>query len=111
MQSQNPANHILIDRSSESQIDLFCDPRTSPCWIALLHIDNCPDQIRRWTLWSGLGESLWRKQQTILLLNQRTMEFQERRWLESNCNRAKPRPRATRVRALPEWRHCHKCPN
>src|ERR1044072_4282181 len=46
MESKNPANHILINSSPESQVDLLGDTRTSPCWIALLHLDDCPDQIR-----------------------------------------------------------------
>src|SRR5215831_2686483 len=40
MGGKNPPDHILINRYSESQLDLFGNTRTSPCWITLLHIDN-----------------------------------------------------------------------
>ena len=90
MQGQNPANHILINRSSESQVDLLGDTRTSPGRIALFHFDNGPDQIRRWSFRSGLGSVFWRKQQPILSLHQRAMKIQQCRWLEGDCHPAKP---------------------
>src|SRR5437868_14852339 len=37
MYGENPPNDILINRCSESQIDLLGDLRTSPCRIAPLH--------------------------------------------------------------------------
>jgi hypothetical protein len=90
MEDKNPANHVFIYGSPKSQVDLLGDPGTSPGWIALFHFNDCPDQICRWTFWSRLGHVLWRKQQTILFLYQRTMEIQERRRLEGNGHPAKP---------------------
>src|SRR5215510_2831036 len=38
--SQDPPDHILINRYSKRQLDLVRNARTSPNGIALLHIDN-----------------------------------------------------------------------
>src|SRR5215471_2371476 len=46
MYGENPSNHVLINRCSESQIDLLCDLRTSPRRIPPLHLDDGLDQIR-----------------------------------------------------------------
>src|SRR5262249_32930040 len=42
---ENSPNHVLINTRSESQIDLFCNLRTSPRRIAPFHLDHGPDQI------------------------------------------------------------------
>jgi hypothetical protein len=47
--AQNPADHILINSGSESQIDLTGNLGASPGWIALFHLDNSANQISRWT--------------------------------------------------------------
>ena len=45
MEGKDPANHVLVYRGPESQIDLFGDTGTSPCWVALFHPDDRQDQI------------------------------------------------------------------
>ena len=40
MLRQNPADHIFIYASAESEIDLFGNTRTAPSWIALFHLDH-----------------------------------------------------------------------
>jgi hypothetical protein len=37
---ENPANHIFVDLDVERQGDLFCDSRTAPTGIALLHFED-----------------------------------------------------------------------
>jgi len=45
MSGKNPADDdILINRGSESQVDLIGDLRRSPGRISLFHFDNGPDQ-------------------------------------------------------------------
>jgi hypothetical protein len=90
MEGKNPANHILIYRSPKSQVDLFGNTRTSPGRIELFHFDDRPDQILRWTFWTGLGWVFWRKQQAILVLPQCAMIIQKRRGLERDGHPAKP---------------------
>ena len=58
-QSQNPPNHILINRCSESQIDLLGNLRTSEGRITPLHFDDSLDQIRGRSLRAGLRSLLW----------------------------------------------------
>jgi len=79
MQRQSPADHILIYRSPECQIDLLGDPRTAPRRIALFRFDNDANDIRIRTFWPRLDLSLWRKQELILSLDQSAMEIQQRR--------------------------------
>jgi hypothetical protein len=40
MKGENPTDYILINRSSERQVDLIGNLRTSPSWIALFHFDQ-----------------------------------------------------------------------
>ena len=53
MEGENPPNHILLNTSSERQIDLLGNLRVSPGRIALFHIDYRMDQVGRWTFGAG----------------------------------------------------------
>jgi len=90
MDGEDPANHILINGSSESQVDLIGNLRASPSRIALFHLDNRADQIRCWPFRTGLAFLFWGKQQTILALHQHPVKTQKRRWLESDRHATKP---------------------
>jgi hypothetical protein len=57
---------------------------TSPGWIAFFHLDNSTNQIGRWSFGTWFCSLLWRKEQSILSLNQSAMEAQQRGWLEEN---------------------------
>src|SRR5215831_7311591 len=70
MQSQNPADHILIYRSPKCQINLLRDTWTAPRRIALFHSDNRANHVRVCTFWPGLGLLLSRKQDLVLSPNQ-----------------------------------------
>jgi hypothetical protein len=84
VESKNPPNHILIYRGTERHVDLIGNLGASPGGIALFHLDNSADQIGRWTFGTWFCSLLWRKQQSILSLNQSAMKAQQRRWLEEN---------------------------
>ena|SRR5436853_7457473 len=56
---KNPADDILINRYSESQLDLLGDTRTAPPGITLLHVDHRTNQILVRTFWPGLPSALW----------------------------------------------------
>src|SRR5215470_17058681 len=90
MEGENPANHILINTSSERQVDLLGNFGASPGRVTLFHIDHRADQVARWALGSWFHSSLWRKQQPILSLNQSAMKTQQRGWLEQNRDLPKP---------------------
>jgi hypothetical protein len=40
MDGENPADHILIYRSSKGKVDLIGNLGTPPSWIALFHLDD-----------------------------------------------------------------------
>jgi hypothetical protein len=78
------ANHILINSGSESQVDLIGNlghPQVGlRCFISTTaRIRSAVGPLGTWFC-SLLG----RKQQSILSLNQRAMEAQQRGWLEEN---------------------------
>jgi hypothetical protein len=86
MGCENPANHILINRSTESQVDLIRNLGASAGWIALPHLDDSANQVGRWPFGTWFYALLWRKQQSILSLNQSAMKAQQRGWLEENSD-------------------------
>jgi hypothetical protein len=90
VERQDPADHILINRDSERQVDLICNLGASPGWIALFHLDDSANQIRRLTFWTWFVSLLGRKQQPILPLNQSAMEAQQRGRLEENGGTSEP---------------------
>jgi hypothetical protein len=90
MDGQNPADHILIYRSSERQVDLLGNLGASPGRITPFHIDHSVDQVDRWALGSWFHSPLWRKQQSILSLNQSAMKTQQGGWLKQNRDLPKP---------------------
>jgi hypothetical protein len=87
---EDPADHILINRCSKSQIDLIGNLGASPSRISLFHLDDSTDQIRNWAFGTWSSSLLWRKQQPILSLNQSAMETQQRGWLEGDCDSPEP---------------------
>jgi len=87
---ENPADHLPINSGSESEIDLTGNLRASPGWIALFHLDNSANQISRWTFGTWFTSLPWRKQQSILSLNQSAMKTQQRGWLEEDGNTSEP---------------------
>jgi hypothetical protein len=69
MEGENPADHILIYRCAESQVDLIGNLGASPGWIALFHLNDRLDQIDGRAFGTWFCSLLWRKQQPILSLN------------------------------------------
>jgi len=56
---QNSANHILINTSSERQVDPLGNLGASPGRIALFHLDDSGNHVLRRTFRSWLCSSLW----------------------------------------------------
>jgi hypothetical protein len=67
--SENPADHILINRDAESQGDLLGNARTAPTWIPLLHFHNGTNQVGAWSFRTGLGSALRRKERSVFLMD------------------------------------------
>jgi hypothetical protein len=82
VKGENPANHILINSSSERQVDLISNLGASPSRIALFHLDDRANQLGRWTFGTWFCSLLWRKQPSILSLNKSAMKAQQRGWFE-----------------------------
>ncbi len=100
MDGENPPNRILINRCSESQIDLLGDLGTSPGRIALFHLHDSVDQVCRWAFGPWLCSLLWREQQSVLSLNHGAMKTQKCRGFERDRNATKPsRPNPKRAKA------------
>lgn len=93
MQSQNPPNHVLINRCSESQIDLLGNLRTSQFGLRCFISTTAWIKSAVGTLWPRFCSLFWRKQQPILALHHRPMKTQERRRLERDRRTTTPRRR------------------
>ena len=40
MNSEYPANCVLVQLKTESQVNLLCDSGAAESWVALLHLDD-----------------------------------------------------------------------
>jgi hypothetical protein len=78
VEGENPADHALINRGAESQVDLIRNLEASPGRIASFHLDDSADQIGLRAFGTWFCSPLWRKQQLILALNQGAMKAQQR---------------------------------
>ena len=77
MLGEHAAHDIFIDVEAKGVRYLLRDAHAAESWIAVLHFDDGRNEFGRGTFGTGLAWTTGRlKEQTVLSLNQRLMEFE-----------------------------------
>ena len=81
MCSENPTDHVFVDVDAEGESDLLSNSLAAPSAIAPFHFNDRIDQFFGRAFGTRPTDSVRRKQQPVLLLDQHFVKMQQRRCL------------------------------
>ena len=87
MIGKNTSDYILVDLKAESEGDDVGNAWTAIAGIALLQLYDGRDEFPRWAFRPRSTVSFVAEQAAIFTFDQRTVKFEQSRWLDDYRNR------------------------